>query len=60
MVNDSRFIQAIVLAVAPDTWDVLGGEGQIRSVRPGVYIVQQGQPAMREVEQWMRDLNALR
>jgi hypothetical protein len=60
MMGDDRFINAIQITVAPDTWEVLGGEGQIRVSRPGLYIVRQGQPAMREVEQFMRDLKALR
>lgn len=60
MMNNNRFMQAIQFAVAPDTWEVLGGEGQISAMRPGLFIVRQGQPAMREVEQFMRDLKALR
>ncbi|MEM0925716.1 MAG: hypothetical protein AAGJ83_06745, partial [Planctomycetota bacterium] len=46
--------------VRPDSWEVFGGMGSLTVVRPGRYLIRQGQPAMREVEQFITTLNSLR
>ncbi len=51
-----RIIDAITRCVAPDDWEAFGGDGKISVDRPGLYLIQQTQPAMRELEQFMREL----
>ena len=58
--NANQVINAVQICVAPDAWEVLGGEGAMSVARPGLYVIRQGQPAMREVEQFVRDLQMLR
>lgn len=54
--------EAITSGVAPDTWIQYGGKGVITSDgnRGGVLVVEQGQPTLRHVEQFIADLNSIR
>lgn len=56
----SHFLQAAQTSVAVETWEAFGGKGQISFSPPAVCVVRQGQPAMREFEQFLRDLRSLR
>jgi hypothetical protein len=54
----SDVMNTIQSSIAPDMWDVFGGPGQIDMPRPGVFRVQQGEPAMREVKRFVHDLTS--
>lgn len=58
----TSIIAVIQKGVAPDSWSVLGGEGTIAPARgrAGLLEIKQGQPAMREVEQFILALSANR
>ncbi len=62
MRDANRVRYVVECCVAPDCWNVLGGEGELKlnTPRPGQYAVRQGQPAMRELEQLVRELQSLR
>ncbi|WP_182870505.1 SHD1 domain-containing protein [Rhodopirellula sp. JC639] len=57
----SSFIHLLTESVAADSWEAFGGPGTIMPTRgrAGLLEIKQGQPAMREVEQFMLELNAI-
>ena len=60
MLDPNRVLAALQTCVASSEWEALGGEGTMNVVRSGLYEVQQSPPSMREVEQFVSDLNAVR
>jgi len=54
--NPAATLQLVMTLCAPDSWQPLGGKGQIRHAGGKTFTVSQSQPVLRELNQLLADL----